>query len=441
MPEALTARNSRLFILFRILFNCRFYYPIYTVFFLDAGVSLAEFATLNFIWAVAIVLLEVPSGALADQLGRRTLIIASAVFMILEMACLVFLPMNAGALTFWVFALNRVLSGAAEACASGADEALVYDSLPEAGRELSWRALQAKLLRWQSMCFVVTMVVGAWLYDADLINRVMGWMHTDYVVSPTQAHRWPVVLCLISAFGTLFVALRFVTPPGEKVAERFDWHTLTASFRSVLDTARWLWRSPAPMALLCIGLLGDSFMRLFYTVSSQFYRVLEIPIAWNGWIGAVAALSGAFIAGTLEKLSKRLSAPQQYGLVGSLVFLGFLGLAHPVALWGLWAAVPFWFGMRGLHYFLSPHLNAVVPPEQRATALSFRGLSMNLAYGSVMQLFGWQTMLLSKNGGSSEAIFTQSMQVWPWAFVGCAAILIFLVKRVWKVDWTAAHNP
>ena len=190
------------------------------------------------------------------------------------------------------------------------------------------------------------------------------------------------------------------------------------------------------MALLCIGLLGDSFMRLFYTVSSQFYRVIDIPIAWNGWIGAVAALSGAVIAGTVEKLSKRLSAPQQYGLVGLLVFIGYLGLAYPLRVWGLWAAVPFWFGMRGLHYFLSPHLNAVVPAEQRATALSFRGLSMNLAYGSVMQLFGWQTMFLAGHGdGESNEVFSASMQLWPWLFAGCTLVVVVLVKRVWKVDW------
>ena len=67
--------NVRLFIWFRLLFNCRFYYPIFTVLFLDLGLSIGEFAALNVIWAVTIVLLEVPSGALADQFGRRRLVV------------------------------------------------------------------------------------------------------------------------------------------------------------------------------------------------------------------------------------------------------------------------------------------------------------------------------------------------------------------------------
>jgi MFS family permease len=69
--------NVRLFLAFRLLFNCRFYYPVYTILFLDLGLSLGEFAALNVIWALTIVLLEVPSGALADRFGRRPLVVAA----------------------------------------------------------------------------------------------------------------------------------------------------------------------------------------------------------------------------------------------------------------------------------------------------------------------------------------------------------------------------
>ena len=66
-------RNVRLFVAFRILFNARFYYPVFMVMFLDFGITVEEFALLNAIWAAAIVILEVPSGALADLVGRRSL--------------------------------------------------------------------------------------------------------------------------------------------------------------------------------------------------------------------------------------------------------------------------------------------------------------------------------------------------------------------------------
>ena len=52
-----------MFIAFRVFFNARFYYPVFTVLFLDFGLSLSQFAVLNAVWAASIVLCEVPSGA------------------------------------------------------------------------------------------------------------------------------------------------------------------------------------------------------------------------------------------------------------------------------------------------------------------------------------------------------------------------------------------
>ena len=116
-------RNVRLFMAFRILFNIRFYYPVFMVMFLRYGITLNSLALLNAVWAVVIVLLEVPSGALADLLGRKALLVAAAIMMTLEMLLLAIVPIGSS----WVFPallFNRILSGAAEAFASGADEAL-----------------------------------------------------------------------------------------------------------------------------------------------------------------------------------------------------------------------------------------------------------------------------------------------------------------------------
>src|SRR4051812_36555370 len=87
-------RNVRLFIWFRILFNCRFYYPVFTILFLDLGLSIAEFAALNVVWAVTIVLLEVPSGALADRFGRRKLVVFAGWLMVAEMGVLCLMPVG-----------------------------------------------------------------------------------------------------------------------------------------------------------------------------------------------------------------------------------------------------------------------------------------------------------------------------------------------------------
>ena len=48
------SRNASLFVWFRLLFNCRFYYPVYTILFLDFGLNLTQFAALNVAWALTV---------------------------------------------------------------------------------------------------------------------------------------------------------------------------------------------------------------------------------------------------------------------------------------------------------------------------------------------------------------------------------------------------
>jgi MFS family permease len=88
--------NVRWYAWFTTAFNARFYYPILAILFLDLGLSLSQFVTLNAIWAATILLAEVPSGALADLIGRRKLLIAAAGLMVLEMTVLLIAPKDAG---------------------------------------------------------------------------------------------------------------------------------------------------------------------------------------------------------------------------------------------------------------------------------------------------------------------------------------------------------
>jgi len=77
-----------------VFFNSRFYYPVFTILFLDFGLTLEQFALLNLVWAMTIVLLEIPSGALADTIGRKNLLVFAGVCMVLEMALLCFAPLG-----------------------------------------------------------------------------------------------------------------------------------------------------------------------------------------------------------------------------------------------------------------------------------------------------------------------------------------------------------
>src|SRR3984957_8419303 len=101
-------RNWRRFVLFRVLFNSRFYYPVLAVVFLDLGLSATQFRLLNFARAIPIVCKHLPAGALADHIGRRPLVIAAAVAMVIEMAILCLAPVGGGVLLFLLCLANRL---------------------------------------------------------------------------------------------------------------------------------------------------------------------------------------------------------------------------------------------------------------------------------------------------------------------------------------------
>ena len=107
--------------------------------------TLEQFAVLNGVWAATIVLLEVPSGAIADILGRRGLILFANVCMVLEMALMAFVPLGNPEWVFYALMFNRVISEFAEATASGADEALAFDSLKAEGLEARWSEVLKRL--------------------------------------------------------------------------------------------------------------------------------------------------------------------------------------------------------------------------------------------------------------------------------------------------------
>jgi len=453
------AGNPNLFILFRIFFNSRFYYPVYALMFLDFGLTQEHFASLNFAWAVSIVLLEVPSGALADQVGRKPLVIAAAILMTLEMGIMLALPVvdrsayaddpeglrNAVGFLFGIFLLNRIVSGAAEAAASGADEAMAYDSLPLDRRAHLWSRLTSRLMKWQAISFILVTLIGAAVYDPSFVNRTLGFLGLETSLTQAQTLKFPIALTLGMSLAVLVIALRMREPDDFVKPEKT--HLLRAireSFARTFRAGAWIAHTPAALMLLLLGLFFDSIIRLYYTVGSIWLRVIGYEPAQLGVISVAGALAGIVAAMIAERLILRRGPGFNFRVLTVLVLVGLLSLAYPIQYWSVLFLPCLWISMRLLHYFLSNYLNRVVDAEKRATVLSFRGLSMNLAYGLLTWLYGLQTAFLRQHretdpGATDQevslAIFADAAQWW-WVYflavvIGLALFRHFRIRRSW----------
>lgn len=430
VPSPSLRRNLPLFIAFRVLFNARWYYPVMAVLFLDLGLSIEQYALLNVAWAAAIVGLEVPSGALADALGRRRLVIFAAGLMVVEMAVFAFAPRGNPTLLFALFLLNRVLSGAAEACASGADEALAYDSLVAEGRGGEWPRVLERLMRWQSVGFFGAMMLGAAVYDATLVQRVIEALGLPWEVTREMTMRFPVYLTLGNALLALLVAVNLREPPATAEEERKV--SAGATWRATVAAGRWILHTPLALGIILAGLCFDSIVRLFLTIASNYYRLIALPDAVFGLIGSGFAVFGFFVPVLARRLVKQRTMPTNFALVAGLVFVGFIGIAQVWPIYGLLCLVPLGTAMSLTQFFVSHYLNeAVTDSRQRATVLSFRGLAFNLAYGGVGLLFAALTRALH-GSGTPDAIFAKALGWLPWYFVATVVALVIAGRRLAK---------
>jgi len=419
-------RNLPLFIAFRVLFNARWYYPVMAVLFLDLGLSIEQYALLNVAWAAAIVGLEVPSGALADALGRRRLVIFAAGLMVVEMAVFAFAPRGNATLLFALFLLNRVLSGAAEACASGADEALAYDSLVVEGRGDEWPRVLERLMRWQSVGFFGAMMLGAAVYDATLVQRVIDVLGLPWTVTREMTMRFPVYLTLGNALLALLVAVNLREPAmGEEKKT-----SAGATWRATVAAGRWLLHTPLALGIILAGLCFDSIVRLFLTIASNYYRLIALPDAVFGLIGSGFAVFGFFVPALARRLVKRQSMGRNFALVAGLVLIAFTGISQIWPIYGLLWLLPLGTAMSLTQFFVSHYLNeAVADSRQRATVLSFRGLAFNLAYGGVGLLFAALSRALH-GSGTPDAVFAKALGWLPWYFAATVVVLAIAGRRL-----------
>jgi Major Facilitator Superfamily len=170
-------------------------YPLYALLFADSGLSGGQIASLFVVWSAASILLEVPSGALADVVSRRLLLLAGALLSAIGFGLWTFTP------SYPAFAAGFILWAAGGALQSGTLEALIHDELAAIGAESEYQRLSARA----STVSIATMIVGtssAW--------PLFAW-----------GGYWAVgVISVITAIAAGLVALTFPSRPRGTAAER-----------------------------------------------------------------------------------------------------------------------------------------------------------------------------------------------------------------------------
>ena len=419
-------RNVALFVAFRILFNARFYYPVFMVMFLDFGITVEQFGILNAVWAAAIVLLEVPSGALADLVGRRRLLVAGAGLMVCEMLVLCLVPVPSPWVLPALFA-NRILSGVAEAFISGADEALAFDTLLASGRAGEWPRVLERLMQWGGVVTVAAMIMGSLVYDPGFLNAAAAWCGLSGGLTQADTFRLPIWLTLGFAIAAVGVTLAMREPPRDTpapsaAAPHPGWAGLAAPFRQTLATGRWILAQPLVLVVIVAGVLLDQPIRQVLVVSSEIYRQIGVSERFFGLISAGSAIVGLLTATPMRRLAMGRSPRFNMAVLGALTLVGLVGTVALVPVWSIAFYMLLSVAIRLTMFLQSQYLNQLTDSARRATVLSFRGLAVNVGYGLMSLGFAAAVAGLDRAGGGSSAPagVTESFRTvlgWlPWYF-------------------------
>jgi len=379
VTSAVVRRNLALVPAFTFTSEFFLIVPVLVTWYAHHGLGSSAVFVTQAVFGIAMFFLEVPSGFLADALGRRRTLLFGALFWPLSLCVY-----RAGD-SLSSFIAAELLAAVAVSCQSGCLSALLFDSLKSLGREadyLRFEGRQSAIARWGCM---VASVMGGLLARVGLA--------------------WPFNVNILTFFGLLPLAYVMVEPERDKPELRHAWREIWQVTGHCLR--------PGPLLPWVVGVGVVSCIGLVSLWASLIaYRVWGLSLAWQGVL--FAGFQGAGILGGLW-------GPRLLAHLGAQRFLWVLCLQGPLLL--LVGVAPEWLLVpvapllalswnMALPFFYNG-LNRRTDSRMRATVLSVSSLMARAFFIGVGPLFG----VLTDQGSLPMAFFVLggvALPAWLW---------------------------
>ena len=359
---AVRSRNIPILYAATMIGGMLFYIPILAVYFEHELFTATSVALVFAVEAFAGVVLEVPTGAIADLFGRRRTLIAAH----LVLLCAVLLLQIGGNMA--VLLGYAVLSAFARGLNSGTDEALLFDSLREDGQEHHFKQ-------------VIGVYHALWPLGATLGSIAGGYLAERSLHLTVSASFVPVLIALILTF--------FLKEPHyEREAHHNVLRHMATAFRVTISSRQLVILVTAGLVMMAAG-------ESAHLLSPLFFAFKDIPIRYFGWISAFiygfSSLGFYLSHGISEKVGNRrtlviVSVLTPIFILGATVFGGLPMVA-------LWTSASVFFGIK--NPIISHLLNLEVDSSHRATVISMNNFMGQLGVAGAMPLFGYCAELYS----------------------------------------------
>jgi len=350
-------RNIPLLYAFSFLQMTLFPMAIITLFWKEhIGLSLSQILLLQSIFAVAMVVMEYPSGYISDKIGYRTALTAAS---LLGLAGWGYYTM---ATSFRDVLIAEVLLGISTSFISGTDSALLFESLKESGEDAGYTRCEGR-----STFFGQTGEAAGAVFAGILYAR--------YPMLPffLQVAVWLLALAVT----------RGLTEP------RREPHQRVSHLAEALASARYVFvenRRLRLTVLLNIALGIASFYPVW--LIQPYMRASGVPLASFGPVWAGANMIVAIFAVVSHRVRTFLGERWMILLMAALIWGGYLGLGVTAGMWGFL----FYYlltAMRGMRGPFMLHLaQTEIPSATRAGMLSLQSLCFRLLFALTGPLIG-----------------------------------------------------
>jgi MFS family permease len=378
-PSPRTVQRTYLVLLLGNTLAASLIWGINTIFLLDAGLTNLEAFMANAFFTAGMVLFEVPTGIVADTLGRRMSYLLGTVT--LSVATLLYVLLWQTGAPLWQWAVVSILLGLGFTFFSGAVEAWLVDALTAAGFT---GAMESVFGRGQ-------VVTGT----AMLGGSVAG----GFIAQQTNLGV-PFVLRGLILLVMFVIAFRLMHDIG--FTPQKGGRPLAEMRKVAAASIEYGWRVPAVRWLMVEAMfVGGVGIYGFYALQPYLLELYGDPHAYQiaGLVAAIVAgaqilggVAAPWIRGRFRRRTSALIATA--GL--SVVALGLIGIIQ--SFWAVVGLIVVW----GLLFAASmpirqTYLNGLIPSQQRATVLSF------------------DSLMASSGGVWAQPVLGRAADVWGYA--------------------------
>ncbi len=331
--------------------------PILVLFLIAKGLSFTEIMLLQSISAIAVVLFEVPTGAVADKIGRKESILLGALLWAISLGFYVV------GKSFPMFILAEVIFSLGATFKSGADNALLYDSLKVMGREKEFQSIEGKARSFALYAQAIGSIIAGFVYEVNV--------------------NLPFIISAVFMLVTIIITLRFKEPPIEGKVGKYGINYI----EQIKESGKFILSHEKIKAIIIFTMMFFIFYRTAFFYYQPYMEAVKIPVRYFGIIFFVFNITAAFASKRSHWIMDK-TKPRTLTFMALLMIISFVLMGLTKVWFGVFAIL-FQQVARGIYRpVTTKYLNKHIPSDKRATVLSFQSLACNLSVAIAFPLMG-----------------------------------------------------